>query len=1201
MSLFITPQDQERASMRFYLASIAYLVLSAFVAHGQNALPTGWRFNNGPEFPGASGELLVRKDLQAPRGSTGDLLALLGDFSQGGSYVAAYQRCSDNCFAAALGLSVKTGADRMAWRLRDSDGQTHQHFVDLIGNPQIWQRLVLPVAGSEKHHWGGANDGKLRLPLREIALVNHAHDHPGQQRTELIFTAPQLIAASEPCIDGEFVSEGLMTPALDGWRFSNGPEFPGATGAMSWQDDSLRVDGDLSGGGGYVAVYRGVSPARELVRIRFKIKTPAKGMDVRFVDNWRQTHQHYFPLSGDESVYQDIEQLVLGSPNHHWGGPNDGVLRGPINTICFSVHGHEFKDRKGYFQLRDLRLFSSDPQFQTPVSWSVSAPEELFRRPGDPRPISFTVTPQPDASELTYLYLDYAGAEIANGHASMAQDGSTISVPPPPGRGFAELNMESLGIRIGVHSDDAPPSVADEFFAVDSSFSWGGPPNDERLIRAYLRIMKENGIIWNRDRLAWRFIEPQKDEFDFGARYELYRRLAAEEGIKTLDTFHDTPKWLQEPSAPGSNPALANRYPLDLLRAGLSWAKILRHWPMIDALEVWNEPDIGFANYYPAEYIGAFTKAVSQQATAYGLPTQIVGGVFASPRENTTFYQQHIANGLLDDSDVISYHTYARVARLESMVAKLRELELAHAPQRAGIPHWITECGLPWLRGTPRALAPHDMISAVEISGKAVEFRALGIERYFAFEYKYYDENLKNFGMMDAYHTPMRSMSAYGHLARVLAHRDYIGDLRGSNAIRARAFANDHDILVFLYAGLPRERLGSFALPADLTVLSASGLDGRPLAVNNGQVSAEDGAAILILPLSARSAIDSATTAMPLYQLAKNYQPAPRAAKAVVFQPIMDMTTVDFSTYGYILPSIQSLPVRVRINNFSSEARQISPQWTAAAGMIFTPEQSGQISVAANSSADIGGVLRFTDEVTHNVYHFLELQDAQEQATPLVMAILPWLRESASVMPLTPEFTRLSPAQIAASDGWLDFSQPENWTVWELGSITANISAKFRALWDQQRLLLYVLVDDPEHVNEQTALESWRGDSVQFAIEQRAADALPSHRGSRERHWQEAVAALGKEGAVIYRHIGKPEGATQASKLQFHRLQNQQSLYIIEINAEEFALDLHRGSVLGFSLLVNSNSGKGRDGYLFWGKGIADQKSSARFNILQLK
>ena len=44
------------------------------------------------------------------------------------------------------------------------------------------------------------------------------------------------------------------TPAE--WRFSSGPEFPGATGKLEKNGGALRLDGDFTKGGGYVAAFR---------------------------------------------------------------------------------------------------------------------------------------------------------------------------------------------------------------------------------------------------------------------------------------------------------------------------------------------------------------------------------------------------------------------------------------------------------------------------------------------------------------------------------------------------------------------------------------------------------------------------------------------------------------------------------------------------------------------------------------------------------------------------------------------------------------------------------------------------------------------------------------------------------------------------------------------------------------------------------
>ena len=148
----------------------------------------------------------------------------------------------------------------------------------------------------------------------------------------------------------------------DGWKFSNGPEFPGAAGTLRCDDKipfngkkSLELAGDFSRGGGYVAAGHTLEPAAELREFQFKIKGDAARAAVRFVDTDGQTHQHFLPLTGNPSVWQCIEVPVAGSPGHHWGGKNDGVLRGPVRRIAVVLHRNDFPGKTGSVRLADFR------------------------------------------------------------------------------------------------------------------------------------------------------------------------------------------------------------------------------------------------------------------------------------------------------------------------------------------------------------------------------------------------------------------------------------------------------------------------------------------------------------------------------------------------------------------------------------------------------------------------------------------------------------------------------------------------------------------------------------------------------------------------------------------------------------------------------------------------------------------------------
>ena len=88
---------------------------------------------------------------------------------------------------------------------------------------------------------------------------------------------------------------------------------------------------------------------------------------------------------------------------------------------------------------------------------------------------------------------------------------------------------------------------------------------------------------------------------------------------------------------------------------------------------------------------------------------------------------------------------------------------------------------------------------------------------------------------------------------------------------------------------------------------------------------------------------------------------------------------------------------------------------------------------------------------------------------------------------------------------------------------------------------------------------------------------------------------------MLYAHIGTPKGVLKHSRLLFHTPAENWFLYEIRLNGKELGLELKPGSVIGSSMLVNSNPGTGRAGFLNWGFGISPEKNDALFQILLLK
>ncbi len=1013
-----------------------------------------------------------------------------------------------------------------------------------------------------------------------------------------------LIAGVIPVNAAPLVKESLFR---DGWALNVGP---GAEGKLEIGDGRIRVDADFRGGGYYIAVERKLPVPINLEGLRFTVKGITGRIAVNLFDSRGQIHQHFLDVSAANGGEASVS-LPATAAKHHWGGPNDGKLVQPIRQYSFVIHRPDLGSDRKTVEFSSISMETDDPNSNV-LEWSIPEPEALFRRIGEKSPVIISVssvvtTREPEA--FRFSYRDYAGMERSTGMAQYDRKKEQLILPPPPGNGFYELSLPELNIQVGVVTDEPAPLQPDEFFGVDGSFSWGGPPADEKGIRRCLRILKKNGILWNRDRFLWPQLEPAPGKFSFNNRYGLYHRIAGEEGIRTLDTFHYAPKWIGAGNPSWDYGTRSNPYPDNFFMAGNSMVRIAEEWKRtLGGLEIWNEPDFGFGSYFPPEYVTALTKAVSRAFAAAGVKTRVVGGVISVTRPGTGYYDTFVRNGLLKDSDVMSFHSYVDTLMLEPEVKALREVELKWDPARSGIPVWITECGMPWHQdGNPRALLMDDLNSAVEIVAKAVEMRALGLERYFAFAYKNYSEGKRNFGMMDAKDTPLRSMAAYCHLVRVLSHREYAGDLKGTNALRSRVFRNGDDLVAILYTGMQTktkekftgvkaEKREYFTIPAGLPVIRAAGADGRTLTVKDNRLFSGDGLVYLYLPLQAQEDfVVQNTEAMRLYKIAKNFKVAPRAAKPLVFQPISDLEQFHVDRYGFLLDKT-SAEVKVRINNFGDKALKFEPELKLDEG-ISVLKQPRSVDVPARGSAEVSFQLAFDASVKPAQFRAVFLKDRNGNATDICFSFQPYETRPIPILPATAMEPERTLASLLAGKNWIDFSSAPYWRPWVPSVMVANIGAKFRMFWTDRELICQVLVKDPEHFNNHPAENVWWGDSVQMSVQMRGADRKAP--GS----WNEVQAARSGGKDILwrtraYKHL--PSGFCKASRLDFTRFEEGYSLYEIHFDAKEMGLTLTPGAIIGASLLVNSDSGIGRDGYLSYGQGIGDGKGDALFRLFEL-
>ena len=124
------------------------------------------------------------------------------------------------------------------------------------------------------------------------------------------------------------------------WTFSNGPEFPGATGSLTagagHTGKGAHLAYDLSKGGHYVAAGYTLPTALSPAAIGFWVKSSVNiTIVLRVIDSTGQNLQYNLrrPLEslGTTSWYQQV--VPLDTANGWWGGTNDGKAHLPITGL----------------------------------------------------------------------------------------------------------------------------------------------------------------------------------------------------------------------------------------------------------------------------------------------------------------------------------------------------------------------------------------------------------------------------------------------------------------------------------------------------------------------------------------------------------------------------------------------------------------------------------------------------------------------------------------------------------------------------------------------------------------------------------------------------------------------------------------------------------------------------------------------------
>lgn len=192
--------------------------------------------------------------------------------------------------------------------------------------------------------------------------------------------------ATETVID-DF--ESATSPAP--WVFSNGPEFPGATGSLAsgpgFMGKGAALSYDFSGGGNYVAMTRTLTTPLTVTAIGYAALVANVRTTLRVVDMTGQTLQYNVnrPLQAGVPTAWYQEVVDLTSPSSFFGGSNDGTLHQPIKAVTLLADDSLQSGRVGVAGFDSVVAWDVLPASLDPNATPVPAPAgaaELMSRLG---------------------------------------------------------------------------------------------------------------------------------------------------------------------------------------------------------------------------------------------------------------------------------------------------------------------------------------------------------------------------------------------------------------------------------------------------------------------------------------------------------------------------------------------------------------------------------------------------------------------------------------------------------------------------------------------------------------------------------------------------------------------------------------------------------------------------------------------------
>ena len=340
----------------------------------QNKDQGGWQFDNGREFPGATGELVVGKE----KFQDEPVLRLKGNFTKGGNYVQAAVDLPDQPIKQiSFWINVPAGADSVPIRLIDGTQQCHQLRLKL-NDKGGWQKVTIPVEEyfdkmgtpdaldltTQYQYWSGAKDARWHQPAKLFVVIcgKGLGLEPEIKLSNVTFTpaSPKVEIFHTARLDD------LVPHGKTAWSYNPGSEFKGAQGSLEVvkakgapDGSTLKLSGDFTKGGAYVGMRKEFTfrQVKQLKAVRMMVRSKTtQQFSMRWVDGGKQTHQRKGIKINSDGEWQELTFLpdqFVGA--EHWGGANDGVWRGGLKLIEIMLNTRSNPQKVSGLEIANIR------------------------------------------------------------------------------------------------------------------------------------------------------------------------------------------------------------------------------------------------------------------------------------------------------------------------------------------------------------------------------------------------------------------------------------------------------------------------------------------------------------------------------------------------------------------------------------------------------------------------------------------------------------------------------------------------------------------------------------------------------------------------------------------------------------------------------------------------------------------------------